>query len=149
MMIHPFPFEWDRVWNSLGHFSQIFVFALGFLGVYTLCFGAFVKVRLRSLRKVHDDNPVPQSLARLKYRSANLQQLTLAMFYCFGFTFWFQIQAAFFTPENNRPVGLMVLENFSIYFSFAAFISLVFLALHLVQWFVSGSIRRAAVQLGE
>jgi hypothetical protein len=47
--------------------------------------------------------------------------------------FFTQIQGADWTPENNRPVGLMVLENFSVDFSFAAVISLVFLIVHSVQ----------------
>jgi hypothetical protein len=69
------------------------------------------------------------------------------MCYFFGFTFFSGIQGAYHTPENNRPVGLMVLENLRIDFNFAAFIFLVFLALHSVQWFVSGRIRRAALRL--
>jgi len=70
-----------------------------------------------------------------------------AMFYLFGLAFFTQIQGAYWTPENNRPVGLMVSENFSVDFSFAAVISLVFLMLHSVPWFVSNRIRKTSLRL--
>jgi hypothetical protein len=104
-------------------------------------------IRLRALRKLHNDISSRESLAQLNCQSANLRQLLLATFYFFGFTFFFGIQGAYHTPDNNRPVGLMVLENLRINFSFAAFMFLVFLALHSVQWFVSRRIRRAALRL--
>jgi hypothetical protein len=148
MLIGPFPYEWSRVWYSLNHFTLIFLFALGLVCLYTLYFGAVVTMRLRSLRKVQNDHSVQGALAQLNYRSANLRQMILAMLYFFGFTFFFQLQDAFYTPDNNRPVGPMVLQNFSICFSFAAFISIVFLVLHSIQWFVSGRVQRAALLMG-
>jgi hypothetical protein len=147
MLIGPFPYELSRVWYSLNHFTWIFLLALGLVAAYMVYFGAVVTMRLRSLRKVQNNNSVRESLAQLNYRSANLRQVILAMFYCFGFTFFFQLQNAFYTPDNNRPVGPMVLTNFSICFGFAAFIFLFFLVLHLVQWFISGRIGRAALRL--
>jgi len=147
MLVEPFPFDWSRLWNSLNHLTWIFVYALGLVSLYAVYFATFVSIRLRSFRKVQNDESVRESLAQLDYQSANLRQLILAMFYFFGFTFFFQLRFAYYTPDNNRPVGPMVLENFKSDFNFAGFIFLVFLALHSVQWFVSGRIRRAVFRL--
>jgi hypothetical protein len=149
MALGPFPFEWSRVWYSLSHFTWIFSLLLGVVGVYTVYFASVVLVRLRSLRMVQNEHFVREALALFKDRSANLRQVILAMAYLFGFTFFWQLQSAFYTPDNNRPVGPMVFYNMSINFSFAAAVFLAFLVLHAVQWFVSGRIRAAALRLGE
>ncbi len=70
-----------------------------------------------------------------------------AMFRLFGVAFFTQIQGAYWTPEHNRPVGLMMLENFTVDFSFAAVISVVFLILHSVPWFVSSRIGKTSLRL--
>ena len=140
-MLGPFPFEWSRVWYSLSHFTWIFLILLGLVGVYTVYFASTALVRLRSLRTLPNDDSFGDALALLKHRSANLGQVILAMAYLWGFTFFFQIQGAFYTPDNNRPVGPMVFSNMRIDFSFAAAVFLVFLLLHSVQWFVSARIR--------
>ncbi len=57
------------------------------------------------------------------------------------------MNGAFFTPENKRPVGVMVLENFGDCFRRSKTIFLIFLMLYLVQWFVSARIRKAALRL--
>jgi hypothetical protein len=147
-MIGPFPFEWSSVWNSIGHFTLIFLILLGLVGVYTVYFASAVLVRLRSLRTLWDDKSSRETLAVLKNRSKNLGQVIVAMGYFWGFTFCFQIEGAFYTPDSNRPVGPMVFSNMRIDFTFAAGVFLVFLVLHSVQWFASGRIRAAALRLG-
>jgi hypothetical protein len=147
-MIRPFPFEWSSVWNSIGHFTLIFLILLGLVGVYTVYFASAVLVRLRSLRTLWDDKSSRETLAVLKNRSANLGQVIVAMGYFWGFTFCFQIEGAFYRPDSNRPVGPMVFSNMRIDFTFAAAVFLVFLVLHSVQWFASGRIRAAALRLG-
>jgi hypothetical protein len=148
MMRGRFPFEWSLVWDSLSHFAWIFLILLGLVGVYTVYFASVVLVRLRSLRTLQNGDSIRGTLALLKHRSANLGQVILAVAYFWGFTFFFQIQGAFYTPDNNRPVGPMVFSNMRIDFSFAAAVFLFFLVLHSVQWFVSGRIGTAARRLG-
>jgi hypothetical protein len=63
--------------------------------------------------------------------------------FLFGFVAFVQLQNAFWTPDNNRSVGLMILENFRDVFRIGAFVLFIFLMLHLVQWFVSSWIRKA------
>jgi len=138
---------WAGVWYTLSPLARLFLFLLAVVSVYAVIFASVVLVRLRSLRAIQNDNSVKASLALLQHRSANLRQLIGVVFYLSGFTFFFQIQGAYNTPDNNRPVGLMVLENFRAAFRFAAVICLVLLALHSVQWFSSARIRKAALRL--
>jgi hypothetical protein len=137
----------DRALNSLSIVSRAFLLFLALVVTYTLYFTLFVLMRLHSLRAAHDDTSFRKSLAVLAHRSTNLRQIIVAIFYLFGLTFFLQIQNAFWTPDNNRPVGLMVLENFRGYFRFGAVIFLVFLVLHSAQWFVSRRIRTATLRL--
>lgn len=135
----------ENPWPYLGVLSRFCLVLVVLVGIYTAYIALTVVARLRSFRVVADDINVRASLAVLEHRLLNLRQTMVATFYFFGFTFFVQIQGAYFTPDSNRPVGLMVLENFSISFRFAALVFLAFLALHSVQWFVSGQIRRALV----
>ena len=141
-------FLFDPAWSStlyvLSPFARFFLLLLVLVGMYTVYFASVALLRLRALRLPENHGSFRKSLDLLEHRSANLRQLIVAMVYLFGLTFFLQIQNAFWTPENNRPVGLMVLENFADSFRFGAFIFLVFLALHSIQWFVSSRIRAAA-----
>jgi len=138
---------WPSGWSPLSPFARLFVFLLVLVAVYTLSYAALTLVRLRCLTTLQNNDSRRKSLALLNHRSANMQQITLATFYLFGLTFFLQIQGAFWTPENRRPVSLMVLENFVFYFRFAAIIFLIFFVLHTIQWFVSGRIRAAEIRL--
>lgn len=140
-------YAWTR--NYLSHFTEVFLALLAILAIYEVYFACVVLKRLRFLRTIHDKDSLRQNLAWLNHRSANLQQMILAMSYFFGVTFFIQIGSAYFTPESNRPVGLMVLENLNIYFAFAAVVFLVLLVFHLVQWFLSVRIHKAAFQMPE
>jgi hypothetical protein len=139
--------EWSSVLQPLSPLFRLFLLLLLLVCIYTTYFASFALLRLRSLRAVRTDNSVQNDLAQLNYRSANLRQIITAMSYLFGLSFFLQIQNAYWTPENNRPVGPMVLGNFRDDFRVAAAISLAFLVLHSVQWFVSSRIRKAIVLL--
>jgi|HubBroStandDraft_4_1064222.scaffolds.fasta_scaffold373789_1 hypothetical protein len=138
---------WYGMWPYLPPFARLFLILLFLLVVYTVYVASVVLVRLRSLRTVQNDDFCRKCSAVLSHRAANLRQTIIAMSYLFGLTFFLLIQTAFWTPDNNRPVGLMVLENFKFDFRFAADVFLVFLALHAVQWFVSSRICKAALRL--
>ena len=139
--------EWSSVWQPRSPLVRLYLLLLLLVCIYTTYFASFALMRLRSLRIARADNSLQNTLARLNNRSANLRQIITAMSYLFGIIFFLQIQNAFWTPENGRPVGPMVLENFRDDFRFAAAIFLVFLVLHSVQWFVSSRIRRATVRV--
>jgi hypothetical protein len=135
------------VLNSLSIFSRVFLLFLVLVGAYTLYFVLVVLVRLHFWRTAQNDNSFRKALAVLNHRSANLRQIIVSMFFLFGLTFFLEIQNAFWTADNNRPVGPMILENFRAYFRYGAAIFLVFLVLHSVQWFISGRICTAALRL--
>jgi len=139
--------EWSSVLQSLSPLFRLFLFLLLLVCIYATYFASFTLIHLRSLRAMRSDNSIQSSLDRLNHRSANLRQIIAATFYLFGLGFFLQIQNAYWTPENNRPVGPMILGNFREDFRLAAAVFLVFLVLHSVQWFVSGRIRRAIVRL--
>jgi hypothetical protein len=144
-------FPCDQIWSdvlySLSPFAKFFLLLLVLVAIYTVYFTSFALLRLRSLRAVQDGQSLRKSLALLEHRSGNLRQMIVAMAYFFGLTFFLQLQNAFWTPDNNRPVGLMILENFRVYFHFAAQVFFAFLILHSIQWFVSSRIRAAALRL--
>jgi len=72
------------------------------------------------------------------YRSLPyLQHFIGAAFYLLGLVLFVGLQLAYITIDNSKtPVGWIFLQNFVIYFAFAANVFLVFL-IHFVQWFVS------------
>ena len=133
--------------KNLSTLALLFCLILVLVVIYTLFSATLIVMRLRSLRTIQNDNFLRKSLVLLHHRSANLRQIIVAVFYLFGLTFFLQIQSAYWTPENGRPVGPMILENFRGYFRFGTVIFLVFLLLHLVQWFVSCRIRTAILRL--
>jgi len=133
--------------ENLSTLALLFCLILALVVLYTLFSATLIVMRLRSLRTIQNDNFLRKSLALLNHRSANLRQIIVAVFYLLGLTFFLQIQNAYWTPENGRPVGPMILENFRGYFRFGAVIFLVFLLLHAVQWLVSCRIRTAILRL--
>jgi hypothetical protein len=138
---------WSTLWYSLGPITQLFLLFLAVVAAYTIYFAAVVLERLRGLRIAQNDHPSQKSLAQLGHRLANLRQIILAMFFFFGLTFSLGIQRAFWTPESkDRSVGLMVLENFRVSFRFAVIVFLVFLTVHLLQWFLAARIRAAELR---
>ena len=139
---------WYGMWPFLPPFARLFLILFFLLAVYTAYVASTVLVRLRSLRTVQNYDSFRKCLTVLSHRAANLRQTIAGMSYLFGLTFFLLIQTAFGTPDNNRRVGLMVLENFKFDFRFAADVFLVFLTLHAVQWFVSSRICKAAFRVG-
>ena len=141
-----FRYAWTH--NYLNHLTQVFLALLVLSGLYEAYFTLVVFLRLRFLRTIQDDTICRRNLGRLSHRSQNVGQMVLAMTYLFAVTFFIQLGSAYITPENSRPVGLMVLENLRVYSSFAATIFLIFLIFHSVQWFISGRVQKAMLRTG-
>jgi hypothetical protein len=121
-------------WYSLSFLAKAFLLLLLLIVIYQLYFALFVLLRLRSL-------------LILEYRIKGLRQMTGTIGYLFGLVFFIQIQNAFWTPDNNQSVGLMIFENFRDDFRLAAFVFLGLLTLHCIQWFVSQRILVALLRL--
>jgi hypothetical protein len=100
--------------------------------------------RLRAMTIVpqkEDISSIQRAMAALHKRCTNIHQLIRATFYLFGFVLFLGLQGAYFVLGlSSIPIVSIIVENFVLYFAFAANVFLVFLILHLVQWFVSGRV---------
>jgi hypothetical protein len=136
------------IWRELPFIPKLFLLVLFVVGVYSFASAAKILFRLRSLAssgRSEDNSALRTELATLSARSANTRQLITASFYLFGMIFFWSLRFTLWTPESKTiPVGFYVLENFFLYFAFAANAFLVFLILHSVQWFVSARLQRCA-----
>jgi hypothetical protein len=108
-------------------------------------------VHLRSLKNQRQVEEVPSvqcSLAALQARSANVRELVGATFYLFWFIFFVTLPLATKISELSRiSLGILILQNFLMYFAFAANVFVILLVLHCVQWVVSSRIRAYAFRL--
>jgi hypothetical protein len=103
---------------------------------------------LKSQRPVEEDSSLQHSLAMLQARSTNVRQLVGATFYLFGFVFFLALPLATrILDDSKTPLGILILNNFLMYFAFAANVFFVFLVLHSVQWLVCGRVHAYAVRL--
>lgn len=134
-------------WYLLPTLEKSFLVLLFLTAVYVLYFTLFIIFRLRSLRQVSEPGVARRLLLRLEHELKGLRQIIAAIFCLFGLTFFLQIQNAFFTPDSNRPVGLMILENFRDCFRFASFVFLTLFILHCLQWFASRRVLAALLRL--
>ena len=139
------------IWIYLPLLPRLFLLILALVTVYTLASSALIMGRLTSLTRRHRVENLPFSgrpLDALMAWTANLHQLITATFYLFGIVFFFVLRFAKATPENNVPVGTLILENFFLYFAFAVNVFFVLLILYSAQWAVSSRIRMHALRLG-
>jgi hypothetical protein len=147
------PYAIWSIWLYLPALQKLLFLALCALGIYCLFSAAITMARLRTLPKLlqkkEDSASIQRALAALRKRSNNLQHFIGAAFYLFGLVLFVGLQLAYITIDNSKtPVGWIVLQNFVIYFAFAANVFLVFLILHFVQWFVSGRVDACSLQVG-
>lgn len=129
---------------------RLFFLILTVVGIYSLFSATAILARLRSVMNPHhsmDMADLQRSVTAFDGRSANVRQLIVATFYLFGIVFFFGLRFALWTLGSKTSVGILVLENFFLYFAFAANAFFIFLVLHLVQWFVSGRVRACALRL--
>ena len=125
----------SSVWQSLSLDYRIFILLLGALCAYSL----FVDLRalsvLRSVSEKADDNRI---LAALRKRLWNLRQLHLAAFCLFGFCVVIQIPDAFRVVVDSYDIPFSTIaRSLSFIFDCDAVIFVVFLFLHVGQWFAS------------
>jgi hypothetical protein len=121
------PFALWSIWRYLPFAQKLFLLILCVVGVYSLVSAIVVMARLRAMTIVpqkEDISSIQRAMAALHKRCTNIHQLIRATFYLFGFVLFLGLQGAYF---------VLGLSSIPIVF-------LVFLILHLVQWFVSGRV---------
>jgi hypothetical protein len=122
--------------------QKLFFLALCVLAIYSLVSAAVTMARLPTINtKVIQQKEILFPFNGPWRHFANgspMQQFTGAALYLFGLVLFLGLQRAYFTIDNSStPGGWLILENFVIYFAFAANVFFVFLILHFVQWFIS------------
>jgi hypothetical protein len=135
------------IWIELPLLHKLFFVVLFIVGVYSLFSATKILAGVRSLMALGQSRDVPDlqnEVAALYARSANVRHLITAMFYLFGIVFFWGLRFTLWTPDGKTSVSLLVLENFFLYFAFAANVFFIFLVLHSVQWFVSARLHTCA-----
>jgi hypothetical protein len=145
------PYAIWSIWIYLPASQKLLFLALCVLGVYSIFSAAVIMGRLRNMTSLPQNEHVPslqRAVAELHKRCTNVRQLIRATFYLFGFVLFLGLQWAYFTVDkSSTPGGWIILENFVVYFAFAANVFCVFFLIHCVQWFVSGRVDAYASQL--
>jgi hypothetical protein len=138
------------IWIELPLLHKLFFIVLFVVGVYSLFSATKILAGVRSLMALGQSRDVPvlqNEAAALYARSANVRHLITATFYLFGIVFFWGLRFTLWTPDGKTSVSLLVLENFFLYFAFAANVFFIFLVLHSVQWFVSARLHTCARRL--
>jgi hypothetical protein len=138
------------IWIELPLLHKSFFFVLFVVGVYSLFSAAKILAGVRSLMALgqsRDVSALQNDVAALYARSANVRHVITATFYLFGIVFFWGLRFTLWTPDSKTSVFLLVLENFFLYFAFAANVFFIFLVLHSVQWFVSARLHTCARRL--
>lgn len=132
------------LWLALGTVSRGFCVVLLATSLYCLFSATRVMIHLRSLRST---DPAQQSahielfFSRLRAVVANVQQVTVATFYLFGFVLFWNLQTiGNFVDHTKSSMGFQILEDFIFQCFLAASAFFVFLVLHLTQWLVSSRV---------
>ena len=130
-------FIWS-VWVYIPALPRLSFMIVVFVGVYVVFSSITILLRLSTTTS-------PEALSALREKSDYLKQPITAAFYFFGFVFCFTLPFAFDDIRDSRKPGLLAIsENLSAYFILAANVFVVFLVLHLIQWFVSSRVRSSA-----
>jgi hypothetical protein len=138
------------IWGELPILPKLFFLALCLVSIYTIFSAVVTMIRLRLLSnqlQAEDGPSLQRSLAALQGRSVNVRQLLGATLYFFWFVFFLTLPLATITMGSKISVGILILRNFLMYFSFAANVFFIFLVLHSVQWFVSGRVQASVKRL--
>jgi hypothetical protein len=78
-----------------------------------------------------------------------VRQIVGSAFYLFGLTFFLMLPLATHTPDSRTPLGILILDNFLLYADFAANVFLVFLILHILQWFMSARLQAVGARVAD
>jgi hypothetical protein len=138
------------IWIELPLLHKLFFLILTGVGVYSFFSAATILARLRSIMKRCESEDIPHlqlSVASLNARAGNVRQLIGVMFCLFGLVFLLGLRFAFWTPDSKTPVDILIIENFYLYFAFAANTSFVFLLLVSVQWYIFSRLQACALHL--
>lgn len=134
------------IWTELSLLCKLYALYLWAIAIYTLYSLSRMLIRLRSLKNqtaTEDHENRDRLLARLRYKSDNLCQLTISSTLLFGMLFFAEIPAIFLGFGDSPETGLMVIfHGILTYLTFATGVFLVLIILHTAEWIVSAQLLR-------
>jgi len=141
---------WPSTWWSLSLLNRLFVVILLVVAVYSVVSAAIALKSIRALRSTGEGKAttsVERKLAALSRRCFNLRQILGATFFLFGFLLFISLPNATITIGDGRGIpAFEIVNNFVFQFLYAANVFLVFLVVHLIQWFTSTSVQACAAR---
>jgi hypothetical protein len=144
------PYGLWSIWKDLSLLQRGIIGILAVVGIYSLLSAVKVMFALSSMRKLPSGNSaaIQRSLATLSKRCANVREVVVVTFYLFGIVLFLSFQNVGMVWGDGKasPVSL-ILGNFILDSAFAANVFVVFLVLHLIQWFVSSRVNSFAEHL--
>ena len=133
-----------NLWPVLPLLTRLYILILFFTSVYVIVSLTQVLLGLRFLKRpsrVSSQEAIRPTLASLQARLANLRQLFFFSCLLFGFCLLLQIPIAFGVLfDSNRPLLSIIFMEMGTYIAYATDVLLLFLLLHLAQWFVSARV---------
>ncbi len=145
------PYTLWSIWKELSLQNRGFVLILGGVCAYSLFSTATTILRLRSIRNLPDENIalIEETLTTLHDLWATVRQVTTAALYLFALSLFIGLEGAGqnFLGGGPNSFVMLTLGTFRVLFVLAANIFAIFLALHLIQWFMAGLLRSASGRL--
>ena len=145
------PYAIWSIWIYLPFSEKLLFHVVCLVSIYSIFSAVVVMRRLSTITSQPQSEDIlsfQQAVVALHNRCTKVQQLIRATFYLFGFVLFIGFQSAYFTLDESRaPVGSLILENFVLYFAFAANVFFVFFLIHCIQWFVSARVDACGLRL--
>ncbi|MFY9675451.1 MAG: hypothetical protein WAK13_13415 [Terriglobales bacterium] len=144
------PYAIWSIWIYLPFLQKLLFLVACLVSIYSILSAAVVVGRLRTISSQPQNEDIPsfqRAVAALHKRCTNVQQLIGATFYLFGVVLFVGFQGAYNSVGKSTDPGWFIIDNFVIYFAFAANLFLIFFLIHCIQWFVSGRVHACASRL--
>jgi len=145
------PYALWSIWKQLSTLDHGVVLILGAAFVYCVFLTVRSILRLRSVlnHRNQDAAILREKVASLAAGYASMRQVIGGAFYLFGLVLFLGMEnVAYVLADGREPLGPYVLDNFLLQCAFAANVFLVFLALHLIQWFGSSVLDSVSRRFG-
>jgi hypothetical protein len=139
-----FSYGFPAFWRSLGTLTRLLCIVILISSIYCLYSALKVLLRIHSLRKSdpsRGSNSIQLSLAGCRTSLANIRQVRDFTFYLFGFMLFANLQTIAVSADHSKiPLGYYILQNFFFECALAQSVFLIFIMLHLIQWFVASRV---------
>jgi hypothetical protein len=146
MLFEPYD-SFVPAWQHSELLFRAFASALVIVAILSFVGAVRVWLALRSVRRADAGGSasVRATLAKLERDCATRASRLQLMFYLFtAVTSWALVRCYFVTVDTNMPLGFYVLGEMGFVFGLAYRCSLVFVAVHIVQWITASRVAAAS-----